>query len=83
MLNFDQKNLGEFQEVTHGKYFTYRKTTDMWAIAEGFQHEIDVLDGIRFANVKKTVVHVCVDEDANGVAIVEKWNIKRHNIYPA
>lgn len=81
MLSNKLNTEGEFQEKTCGKYFTYSKTTDAWAIAKGCTHEIDVLDGVRFAKVLKTVVHVCVDEDENGLFLFEVWAIKNHIKY--
>lgn len=77
-MNFDRKPTGIFQEKDKGNWFTYRPTNDQWALDNGFLHEIDVLDGVRFANVKKTVVYVCVDEDAYGKSVVERWDIKGH-----
>ena len=67
---------GEFQEVDHGHYFTYRLTQDAWALQEGYTHEIDVLDGVRYGIVKKTVAYICVDEN-----MTEKWFIRKHVIY--
>jgi hypothetical protein len=81
MITSKQTNEGEFQEKTHGRFFTYAKTTDAWAIANGCTHEIDVLDGVRFGNVLKTVVHICLDEDVYGKAIFEVWKIKKHIKY--
>ena len=74
-------NIGEFQEVDHGQYFTYKATNDQWAIDNGYKHEIDVLDGVRYADVKRTVAYVVVDENEVGMPVVEKWFIKRHNVY--
>ena len=74
-------NEGEFQECDFGKYFTYRNTDNPWAIEHGFMHEVDVLDGVRFAKVLKTVVHICIDEDAYGKPVCEIWKIKQHNKY--
>ena len=37
--------------------------------------------GYRYANVKKTVAYVCVDEDDHGMPIIEKWYIKNHREY--
>ena len=79
MMKYHEKNVGEFRNEL-GNYYTYRKTTDAWALAQGFEYEIDVRDGVRFGNVKKTVVYICVDEDANG-AVVEKWQLKRNTVY--
>ena len=76
MLSNKLNPIGEFQEKTFGKYFTYSKTNDSWAIANGCTHEIDVLDGVRFAKVLKTVAHVCVDEN-----LFEVWAIKNHIKY--
>lgn len=57
-------NIGEFQECDYGNYFTYRKTDNLWAIEQGYMHEIDVGDcQVRFARVLKTVAYVCTDED--------------------
>lgn len=81
MLNFDSiTTLGHFQEKDYGKWFTYRLTDNPWALSHGFQHEIDVLDGVRFANVKKTVATVCIDESDSGAPVCSKWLFKKH--YP-
>lgn len=76
MLRFEPQATGEFREREHGRHFTYRLTTDDWALKQGFAHEIDVLDGVRYGNVLKTVAHVCVDE-----GVTEKWAIHHHSIY--
>ena len=83
MINFDVKSLGEFREVTHGKFFSYRATSNPWALSHGLQHEIDVLDGVRFGNVKKTVCNLSIEEDEFGSPIIEKWAIKNHYLYKA
>ena len=79
MMKYHEKNVGEFRNEL-GNYYTYRKTTDVWALAQGFEYEIDVRDGVRFGNVKKTVVYICVDEDEYG-PVVEKWQLKRNTVY--
>lgn len=87
MMTLKELNEGEFQECDFGNYFTYRKTDNLWAIEQGFMHEIDVGSGgignggVRFARVLKTVAYVCVDEDAEGKAVFEIWKIKKHNRY--
>ena len=82
MMTLKELNEGEFQESDFGNYFTYRKTDNLWAIEQGFMHEIDVGNGgVRFARVLKTVAYVCVDEDAEGKAVFEIWRIKKHNRY--
>jgi hypothetical protein len=81
MMTMNEFNEGEFVEVDFGKHFTYRKTDNLWAIEQGFMHEVDVLDGVRFARVLKTVAYVCTDEDEYGKAVFEKWKIKKHVRY--
>jgi hypothetical protein len=82
MMTLRELNIGEFQECDYGNYFTYRKTDNLWAIEQGYMHEIDVGDcQVRFARVLKTVAYVCTDEDASGKAIFEIWKIKKHNLY--
>lgn len=81
MLTMQELNYGEFQEEDHKKYFTYRKTDNLWAIEHGFMHQVDVLDGVRFARVLKTVAYICTDEDAYGKPVHEIWKIKKHVIY--
>jgi len=78
MIKFDTQNLGEFQEKTCGKWFTYRQTTNPWALSNGLNFEIDVLDGVRFAKVKKTVVYVCTDESDTGEPVLQHWEISKH-----
>ena len=73
--------LGDFQEKEHGNWFSYSNTTDEWTIAHGFINEIDVLDGVRFACVRKTRVKVVVDVDSDGFPVIETWLIKNHNIF--
>lgn len=58
MLNFNTDNLGEFQERERGRWFTYRATSNSWALSHGLTHEVDVLDGVRFAIVKRPAL-VC------------------------
>jgi len=82
MMTMKEFNLGEFQEESYGNYFTYRKTTNVWAIEHGFMHEVDVGDcQVRFARVLKTVAYICTDEDANCKPVYEIWKIKKHNLY--
>lgn len=76
------KTLGMFQEKEHGHWFEYRLTTNEWALEQGLTHEIAVAYGEkRYAQVKKTVVYVAVDENEHGKAVIVKWSISRHNIY--
>lgn len=81
MHKFNEENLGEFQEKDYGKYFTYKNTSDEWALSQGFYHEVDVLDGVRYAKVLTTIAHIAIDEDAEGKTVVEIWKIKKHIRY--
>lgn len=86
MLKFDSKQIGEFQEVDYGKYFSYRKVQEgefpqSW-IEQGFDKVITFVDdNIRLAKVLKTVVYIVTDEDEEGNPVVDKWNIKKHYRY--
>lgn len=76
-FNLTKATTGEFQEKDYGKWFTYRASENTF----GLPHEIDVLDGTRFAKVMKTVAYVAVDEDADGNPVLEKWDLKKHHVY--
>jgi hypothetical protein len=81
MWTENAKNVGEFQEKDHHRHFTYRPTTDAWALQNNLTHEIDVLDGFRFARILKTVAYVAVDEAADGSPVIEKWSLAYNNVY--
>lgn len=71
--------LGEFKHAETGAVFDYIKTDNSWpGLGNLFPHLIFTCDGVRHANVKKTVAYIVVDEDAYGNAVSEKWDI-RHN----
>jgi hypothetical protein len=42
MITSKCNNIGDFQEVDYGHYFTYRLTDNPWAISHGLTHEVDV-----------------------------------------
>ena len=58
MWKYSESNLGEFVEQEYGNTFTYKEVSEYNPY--GVTPEIDVLDGTRFANVKKTVAYVVV-----------------------
>ena len=74
-------NTGEFKERDCGRWFTYRPTVNPWARAHGLTHEIDVLDGVRFAIVRKTVAQICTDESAEGLPVCERWSLAKNNSF--
>lgn len=82
-FNDSSKAIGGFEEKEFGKFFEYRISDGntprqgTYGIDNGFTHEIAICDGsVRFANVKKTVAYVIVDEDEFGNPVIEKWKIK-------
>ena len=75
MHTYNRNNLGEFRSPA-GKWFTYRVTTDEWAIRNGLTHEFDTIAGPRYALVLETVAHVSIDEADDGSAVTERWAIR-------
>ena len=74
--------LGRFDnEYSHVFEYAARTEADGdWAAK--YPHVVFMSDGSkRFATVKKTVVHIVIDEAADGQPVVEKWSIKRRAIY--
>lgn len=74
---------GQFIETEYGKCFEYDRLSDslehphrVWVTTpwEGID------SGWRYAKVLKTVVHIVIDENENGLVIV-KWQIKNHSVY--
>ena len=78
MLNYNGKPTGTFREADFGGWFTYRETSDPWALSRGMVHEIDVGCDIRFGNVLRTVAHVCTDENEHGAPVLESWKLRKH-----
>jgi hypothetical protein len=87
----DSSILGSFNEVECGNFFEFSKNKD-----EGIPHFSDyphrvwvttprkgIDHGFRYAIVKKTVAYIVVDEDENGLPVVEKWKLKNKNDYIA
>ena len=81
--------IGQFVEVDHGNYFEYsvNNCESFEGDREAYPHIVWVggegvcgMRGYRYANVKKTVAYIVVDEDDNGL-VIEKWDIKRNTTY--
>jgi len=75
--------IGQFIIPEFGTQFEYRNSNGTapgqgdWGIKNGYPHEIAICDGsVRFAIVKKTVAYVVIDQDENGLPVVEKWTIR-------
>tara|TARA_B100000780_G_C20656368_1_gene261349 strand:- start:134 stop:304 length:171 start_codon:yes stop_codon:yes gene_type:complete len=56
-------------------------------MVENYPHKVWVGrtddEGWRYAIVKKTVAYVVTDEDDYGMPVVEKWMLKKNNVYLA
>ena len=77
-----QDPIGVFVEKDTGNYFEFSINEDHMAADEngGFTHKVWVGDTIgspyRYAVVMKTVAYIAVDEDDEGLPVVEKWYLK-------
>ena len=75
------KPIGRFIEKETGIPFEYSLNDDALPFAENFPHKVWVLDGYRYANVKKTVAYIVLGEDDLGQPVVTKWDITGHRKY--
>jgi len=72
----DRSAQGEFYTRDTRKIFEYRNTACQWALDHGLLSEISLTNGeIRYANILKTVAYVAIDEDANGMPVLDRWLI--------
>ena len=83
-----KKIIGTFKIKDYNTSFDYEKNRPLsWLPTGDYPHRVWVStnpigkSGWRYANVKKTVAHIVVDEDAYGQPIIEKWQIKNHVTY--
>ena len=82
-----QDPIGVFVEKDTGNYFEFSINEDHMAADEngGFTHKVWVGDTIgspyRYAVVMKTVAYIAVDEDDEGLPVVEKWHLKKCREY--
>jgi len=76
----DNRSIGCFQHKETGVWFEFRPTEYWFALKNDLPFEIAVNDphgfGVRYADIKKTVAYVAIDEDQNGFPVIEKWQIK-------
>ena len=83
--------IGVFTEKDTGNYFEYSHNTleDDYSssIRKNYPHLVWVggegvcgMSGYRYAQVKKTVAYIIVDEDAGG-PILERWFLKSNREY--
>ena len=83
MIDYDKQFVGDagvFYLPETRKYFTFRPTADAWAAKHELIHAIDVLDGVRFGVVRKSVAYVAVDEDEYGNPVLERWSITKRKV---
>jgi hypothetical protein len=77
--------IGVFVEKDTGNYFEYSVNDEPMNshLGEDFPHKVWVggMTGWRFANVKKTVAVIVVDEDEYGLPVTEKWQLKKNTEY--
>ena len=82
-----QNPIGVFVERDTGNHFEFSINEDHMAADEngGFTHKVWVGDTIgspyRYAVVMKTVAYIAVDEDDEGLPVVEKWYLKKCREY--
>ena len=80
--------IGVFVEKDTGNYFEYSNNNEPMNVMEDFPHKVWVggkgvcgMSGFRYANVKKTVAYIAVDEDEFGLPVIEKWYLKQNRSY--
>ena len=83
---YTKNPVGVFVEKEAGNSFEYSVNDTgffpdaphkVWVGGEG----VAGMWGWRYANVKKTVAYVCVDEDADSMPVIEKWKLKKNTEY--
>ena len=86
--NTIKRVIGTFKNKEHGTSFDYEANTpnDSWLPIVDYPHRVWVSSffedsGWRYANVKKTVAYIVLDEDEYGQPVIEKWSIKNHITY--
>lgn len=82
MYKYHPDNIGYFVENDFKHEFTYKKTTNEWALKYGFEYET-CCGGTesRFCNVKKTRAYIVVDEGVDGKPVVETWVLSKHVVF--
>lgn len=86
----DSSILGSFREKTKGEIFEFSKNLNDNPFVDSteYPHLVWVTSpssfdgGYRYANVKKTVIYIVVDENNQG-PVIEKWDIKQKRLYEA
>lgn len=86
--SYTKDPIGVFVEKDTGNYFEYSVNDDPMDFSKDFPHKVWVggggvcgMSGWRFANVRKTVAIIVVDEDEYGLPVTEKWYLKSNREY--
>jgi len=85
--SFNLKDSGELFEYSEAKEEDWVAYAD-YGLKDQYVHRVWVtrpwhMDrGFRMAKVLKTVAYILLDEDRDGNPVIEKWEIKKHNVYP-
>ena len=84
----DGSIIGSFVEKDKGHLFEYSSNKGGFGALDGWPHRVWVTNpienidsGFRYANVKKTVAYIAVDEDEFGLPVIEKWYLKKRTDY--
>ena len=89
LYTYTKDPIGQFVEKDTGNYFEYsvNDCPDFEGNREYYPHKVWVggegvcgMRGYRYANVKKTVCYIIVDEDDGG-PILERWFLKKNTEY--
>lgn len=75
--------VASFVEKSHGHMHCVASVIPGSFAPEGATHIIITRDGYRFIKLLKTVCYVAIDEDSDGKAIWEKWDIRNLTMYQA
>lgn len=77
MANYvPESSSGSFREKDCKVYHTFTPSTNEWAKARGFMHELDHHHKTP-VKISATRAYVVIDEDASGEPVVETWKIDR------
>ena len=77
------ENFFEYSEAKEEDWGTYAD----YGLRNEYVHRVWVTSpwkmdrGFRMAKVLKTVAYILLDEDEYGEPVIEKWKIKKHNVY--
>jgi len=81
-VNTSDVVLGSFYEKTENNIFEFSANENDKPVWSEYPIKVWVSkNAFRWAKVLKTVAYIVVDEDAIGMPVVEKWDIKKFRTY--